>query len=91
MADTVTCPNLDNYLNEENCLENIGGTSAVAYYFVKSDLSAPLVLSGNTYSVPQFKAGKGLYKFDLLTVAITSPTTPSSRPSIRRLLNFLVR
>lgn len=65
MADTVTCPNLDNYLNEENCLENIGGTSAVAYYFVKSDLLTPLVLTGNTYSTPTFKSGKGLYKFDL--------------------------
>ncbi len=65
MADTITCPELQDFLNEDNCLENIGGTSAVAYFFVKSDLSAPLTLDGNTYSTPAFKSGKGLYKFDL--------------------------
>ncbi len=61
----INCPQMQDYLNEENCLENIGGTSAVGYYFVKSDLSAPLALSGCVYGTPVFKAGKGLYKFDL--------------------------
>ena len=61
----INCPELADYLNEENCLENIGGTSAVAYYFVKGDLAAPLTLSGCIYSAPTFKSGKGLYKFDL--------------------------
>lgn len=61
----INCPELADYLNEENCLENIGGTSAVAYYFVKGDLAAPLALSGCIYSTPTFKSGKGLYKFDL--------------------------
>ena len=62
---TVTCPTLTDFLNEEQCLENIAGTSAIAYYFVKSDLAAPLTRSGCVYSTPTFKTGKGLYKFDL--------------------------
>lgn len=65
MADTVNCPAMGHYLNEDNCLENIGGTSAVAYYGVKSDLSTPLTANGSLYSTPAFKTGKGLYKFDL--------------------------
>ena len=62
---TETCPTLENFLNEDQCFENIAGTSAVAYYFVKSDLKAPLTRTKNTYSTPEFKSGKGLYKFDL--------------------------
>ena len=65
MADTVSCPALDHFLNADNCFENIGGTSAVAYYFIKDDLSAPLELTGNVYSTPAFKTGKGLYRIDL--------------------------
>lgn len=62
---TGTCPALGNYVNENKCLENIAGTSAVAYYFVKGDLLEQPVLTGCTYSTPKFKTGKGLYKFDL--------------------------
>lgn len=65
MADTTTCPTLSDFLNEDNCLENIGGTSAVAYYFLKSDLKAALKRTGNVYETPAFNAGKGLYKIDL--------------------------
>ena len=59
------CPNLGHFLNKEQCLENIAGTSAVAYFFVKSDLEAPLTLTGCEYSTPTFAAGKGIYKFDV--------------------------
>ncbi len=65
MAETVNCPTLGDFLNEEQCLENIAGTSAVAYYFVRSELKAALTRNGNVYATPEFKAGKGLYKFDL--------------------------
>lgn len=65
MADQVTCPTLSDFLNEEQCLENIAGTSAIAYYFVKSDLQTPISRTGNIYATPVFKSGKGLYKFDL--------------------------
>lgn len=65
MADTVTCPTLKDYLNSENCLENIGGTSSVLYMGVKGDLSAPMTRTANVYSTPAFKSGKGLVKYDL--------------------------
>ena len=59
------CPVLEDFLNEDNCGENIAGTSGVAYYFLKDDLEQPLTRTKNVYSTPKFKAGKGLYKFDL--------------------------
>lgn len=65
MDGIQNCPTMDHFLNVDNCNENIGGTSAVSYFFVKSDLKAPLVLTGNVYSTPEFNAGKGLYKIDL--------------------------
>lgn len=65
MADTVTCPTLEDFLNSENCLENIGGTSSVLYIGNKADLSAALTRTDNVYSTPAFNTGKGLVKFDL--------------------------
>ena len=65
MADTVTCPTLQDYLNSEKCLENIGGTSSVLYVGNKADLKSPMVLTDNEYSTPEFNTGKGLYRFDL--------------------------
>lgn len=62
---TVNCPTLGDFLNSEQCLENIAGTSAIAYYFLRGDLAKPIGRTGNTYETPTFKAGKGLYKFDL--------------------------
>ena len=59
MADTVTCPQLEDFLNSENCQENIGGTSAILYVFNKADLSAKIARTDNVYSTPAFKAGKG--------------------------------
>lgn len=59
------CPSLKDFLNADNCQENIGGTSNVAFFFVKSDLAKPLVATGAVFATPEFKSGKGLYKFDL--------------------------
>ncbi len=65
MPGTQNCPALAHFLNADNCQENIGGTSAVAYYFVKSDLKNALVADGNLYGTPEFNTGKGLYKIEL--------------------------
>lgn len=59
------CPNLEDFLTSDFCEENIGGTAAVAYVFLKSDLAAPLTRTKNVYSTPTFKSGKGLYKIEL--------------------------
>lgn len=65
MAKTKeTCPTLLDITNENDCMENFAGMGAVAYFFLKSDLSTPLVRTENKYSTPTFKAGKGLYKFE---------------------------
>ena len=61
----MNCPILEDFLNENNCNENIAGTSNKAYFFVKSDLAAPLTRTRNVYSTPVFKAGKGLYLIEL--------------------------
>ena len=61
----MNCPILEDFLNENNCNENIAGTSNKAYFFVKSDLAAPLARTRNVYSTPVFKAGKGLYLIEL--------------------------
>lgn len=65
MSQPTTCPALADFLNADQCTENIAGTSAVVYVFVKSDLSAPLTRTDNTYATPEFKSGKGLYKIDV--------------------------
>ena len=61
----VNCPTLTHCLKENECLENLAGLGNVAYVFIKSDLEAPLTRTGTKYSTPAFKAGKGLYKFEL--------------------------
>lgn len=58
------CPTLSNVLASEECDENLAGLGSVVYVFLKEDLVAPLVATENQYSTPQFKAGKGLYRFD---------------------------
>lgn len=65
MAKTKeTCPTLMDVTNENSCLENFAGMGSVAYFFLKSDLSAKLTRTENKYSTPAFKSGKGLYKFE---------------------------
>ena len=55
----ANCPTLMHYSSAEECLENLAGL----------DLEAARRVAGNgfynTYATPTFKAGKGLYKFDL--------------------------
>lgn len=62
MAETKTCPQLVDILNDDQCLENQAGLGTDIYIGIKSELSAPLVATENKYSVPAFKPGKGLYK-----------------------------
>ena len=64
MAQTATCTELVDVLNENECLENIPGMGNNVYIGLKSDLAAPLTLTGSTYSAPTFKSGKGLYKVE---------------------------
>lgn len=64
MAEIVACPTLEHILNENQCEENLAGTSSEAYIGIKSDLAEKMALTDNVYSEPKFKAGKGLYKFD---------------------------
>ena len=64
MAGKATCPELVDVLNENECLENIPGMGNNVYIGLKSDLAAPLTLTGSTYSTPTFKSGKGLYKVE---------------------------
>ena len=61
----VNCPTLTHCFKENECLENLAGLGNAAYVFIKSDLEAPLTRTGTKYSTPAFKAGKGLYKFEL--------------------------
>lgn len=65
MAETQNCPSLINYKAGDECLENLAGLGEVAYIGQKSDLETPMVATGNVYSMPVFKSGKGLKKFDL--------------------------
>lgn len=60
----VTCPTLEHILNADQCNENLAGLGEVVYAGVKSDLSAPLTATDNTYSEPAFKTGKGLFKIE---------------------------
>lgn len=62
--EKATCPELLDVLNENECLENIAGMGNIVYIGLKSDLAAPLTLTGSTYSTPTFKSGKGLYKVE---------------------------
>lgn len=59
---SVTCPQLVDVLNEDECLENLAGLGTDIYIGLKSELTAPLVATDNTYSTPAFATGKGLYK-----------------------------
>ena len=61
----VTCPTLEHYLASEECLENLAGLGEVAYIGLRADLEAPMTATDDTYSTPQFKSGKGLFKLDL--------------------------
>ena len=49
----------------DECLENLAGLGEVAYIGLRADLESPMTATDDTYSTPQFKSGKGLYKFDL--------------------------
>jgi hypothetical protein len=53
------------YSAAEECLENLAGLGEVVYIGLRGDLSSPMTATDNTYATPAFKAGKGLYKFDL--------------------------
>jgi len=64
MANEIVCPTLNDILASEECMENLAGLGSVVYVFLKEDLQSPLVLNDNEYSTPEFKSGKGLYKFD---------------------------
>ncbi len=57
-----TCPQLVDILNSEQCLENLAGLGTDIYIGLKSELSAPLTATENSYSTPVFTSGKGLYK-----------------------------
>ena len=59
---SVTCPQLVDVLNEDECLENLAGLGTDIYIGLKSELTAPLTATYNSYSTPTFAAGKGLYK-----------------------------
>ena len=61
----VNCPQLDHYLAAEECLENLAGLGEVVYVGLRADLKNPMSATDNTYATPEFKDGKGLYKFDL--------------------------
>ena len=62
MADTIVCPALQDYLDNQDCMENFAGVGTVVYVFQKEDLAAPMELTDNVYSTPTFKSGKGMYK-----------------------------
>ncbi len=64
MAETVTCPQLQDVLNDAECLENRAGLGINVYLGLKSELESELVATENTYSTPVFKSGKGLYKVE---------------------------
>ena len=58
----VTCPELVDILNDDECLENLAGLGTDIYIGLKSELKKPLTATENTYSTPEFETGKGLYK-----------------------------
>ena len=59
-----TCPTMMDVTNANSCMENFAGMGSVAYFGLKSDLTAPLTRTDNTYNTPTFNSGKGLYKFE---------------------------
>lgn len=59
---TVTCPQLVDILNEDECLENLAGLGTDVYIGLKSELSAPMTAEESLFSTPVFATGKGLYK-----------------------------
>lgn len=61
----VNCPTLSDYLAGDECLENLAGLGEVAYIGLRADLESAMTATSNTYSTPEFKTGKGLYKLDL--------------------------
>lgn len=61
----ANCPTLSNYIAGEDCLENLAGLGEVVYIGLKEDLKNPMTATDNVYSCPEFKDGKGLYKFEL--------------------------
>lgn len=58
----VTCPELVDILNDDQCLENLAGLGTDIYIGLKSELKNPLTATESTYSCPEFQNGKGLYK-----------------------------
>ena len=60
----VQCPQMQHLPKSEECLENLSGISSTVYAFIKSELSAKLTATENTYSTPAFESGKGLYKIE---------------------------
>lgn len=62
MSEAVVCPALEDFLNENECLENLAGLGTDIYIGLKSELQSPMTATENTYSTPVFKSGKGLYK-----------------------------
>ena len=62
MSETVTCPQLVDILNDDECLENLAGLGTDIYIGLRSELSEPLVATENLYATPKFASGKGLYK-----------------------------
>lgn len=64
MSETVTCPQLHDVLNDDECLENRAGLGINVYIGIKSELAAPLTATENVYSTPTFQVGKGLYKVE---------------------------
>ena len=61
----VNCPTLMHYNAGDECLENLAGLGEVAYIGLRADLESAMTATDDTYSTPQFKSGKGLYKLDL--------------------------
>ncbi len=62
----INCPALANYLAGDECLENLAGLGEVAYIGIKSELSAAMALTDNTYATPAFAdAANRLYKVEL--------------------------
>lgn len=67
MAQIATCPQLNDILAANECLENFGGLGVNVYVFLRGDLKAPLKAEKNVYptlSTESFNTGKGLYKFE---------------------------
>lgn len=62
MTEQVTCPQPVDFLNDDECLENLAGLGGTIYIGIKSELKSPLIATENNYSTPEFDSGKGLFK-----------------------------